>query len=49
MDVDDAKKTRVVAALRWRQSDKPLTEKDLNPKVETAPHVEGEMGKKPGV
>ena len=49
MDVDDAKRTRVVAALRWRQSDKPLTEKDLSPKVETAPHVEGEMGKKSGV
>ena len=49
MDIDDVKKTRVVAALRWRQSDKPLTEKDLSPKVDTAPHQEGEMGKKPGV
>ncbi|MEI7575919.1 MAG: hypothetical protein WCK51_03425 [Armatimonadota bacterium] len=49
MDVDDTKKTRVTAALRWRQSDKPLTPKDLDPKVETAPHVGGEMGKKSGI
>lgn len=49
MAVDDTKKTRVTVALRWRQSDKPLTPKDLDPKVETAPHVGGEMGSKAGV
>ncbi len=48
MDVDDTKKTRVTALLRWRQSDKPLTPEDLDPKVKTAPHTSGEMGKKPG-
>lgn len=48
MDVDDTKKTRVTAVLRWRQSDKPLTAKDLEPKVDAAPHVGGEMGKNPG-
>lgn len=49
MSIDDKKKTRVIVALRWRQSDKPLTQEDLDPKIKTAPHVDGEMAKKPGI